>query len=245
MIVYEDEHRAVVNCYSNVITNVVFQEYWKGVDPTSENDTGNSIIFKMNDGRYMYVGISVCTFRLAIDDEIVEYSCILDKRITDDEQYHRSHGLPFPVIIGKNNAYFLANMFYLPLTTFKNRTLSCLHETALVTYIGEFVDNPRELRDGKALTEKLLSYYVQLPFNLNLDIKYIKSGHYLTTPMKYTVVAPRRHNPYFEQQNNDHCAPTRVSHHAQNLSRGQDLTRRRESQSNRNIRRVPDHPRYM
>jgi len=68
---------------------------------------GNSILLKLKNGKYVYIGMYIYEFKLAKNDEILKYYSPVG-----------NNDVPYPVAIGKKNVYLLIEDVYIPLDRF-------------------------------------------------------------------------------------------------------------------------------
>lgn len=64
---------------------------------------GNTILLKLTNCKYIFIGMYICEFTIK-NDEISEYYSLVGK-----------NDVPYPVAIGKYNIYYITNEMYIPI----------------------------------------------------------------------------------------------------------------------------------
>lgn len=77
-----------------------FQGYWSGLDSSPNKMHGNSILVKINDHKYVFIGLEIYSFETK--DVIQDYISPVG-----------NSDVPYPVAYGKDNVYFLIDNSYM------------------------------------------------------------------------------------------------------------------------------------
>ena len=80
--------------YTHIIDLIHFEGYWEGFDSSADKMHGNSILIKINDHKYVFVGWEIYSFET--NDVIIEYISPVG-----------NNDVPYPIAIGNEYIYLM------------------------------------------------------------------------------------------------------------------------------------------
>lgn len=127
----ESESESDISYYSNPLIKITdFMGYWYGFDTSGYNYHGNSILVKIKDNDYIFIGHYMYEF--STDEEIIDYISPVGHS-----------DVPYPIAYSHDNIYFMCDHKYINKTHFK---IDIDVDNAEMIY-AEYYDVPRELQN--------------------------------------------------------------------------------------------------
>jgi len=120
----------------------------KGADHTKAGEkhfVGNSIILKLKD-KYIFIGHEIYEFTMPYD-EIVKYYSLIG-----------NNDVPYPVIVGKNNVYFMLDKKYVSRDKFPSKMSSLEWQDAysLFYFNNEYESVVKKMKNVKMIHKKIM-----------------------------------------------------------------------------------------
>lgn len=119
---------------------------------------GNTILLKLNDKKFVYIGDSIYEFNIENDDKFIKYYSLVG-----------NNAVPYPVLVGKNNIYFMLDKTYIPLNKFPNNINleesyyyyyghNRIYDKKKKTYIGKSLEKEfsKSMNDVKIIQNRYL-----------------------------------------------------------------------------------------
>lgn len=127
----QSESESDDSIYSNPLMKITdFMGYWYGFDTSGYNYHGNSILVKITENDYIFIGHYVYEF--STNEEIIDYISPVGHS-----------DVPYPVAYSQNNIYFMCDQQYVNKSHFK-RDIDV--DNAEMIY-AEYYDIPKELQN--------------------------------------------------------------------------------------------------
>lgn len=123
-VLVHGNHVEIDNAETNKhIKSYKIKDIYYGISGNNKKTKGNSIVLYLGNGKYIYIGEKVYAFE--IDDEMDTYFSLIG-----------NGDVPYPVLLGKENVYFMLDNTYVPRSEFKIKMTPKMWEDAYAYYYG-------------------------------------------------------------------------------------------------------------
>jgi len=105
------------------VTSYTAKHIYYGEGQHGKSKKGNSIVLHLGGKKYVHIGVNVYEFEM--DDELDKYYSLIG-----------NSDVPYPVLLGKENVYFMLDHKYVPRSAFEIKMTPKMWEDAYAYYYG-------------------------------------------------------------------------------------------------------------